>query len=153
MKGRSAGDTFDALTGEVRGMTFEEFEAKMRARNMTVDGKEIPDPKPFKPNVKVGRQPSMFDIHRLRMAQEAELRRQAEPETEEDMLDFGPEGDEDIIERLSEYERADLDLVLAQIEARRKSSESERLQDTPSGGKESDGVVQAEIKTPSATEP
>lgn len=152
MKGRFAGATFDAVTGEVRGMTFEEFEAKMKARGMTVDGREIPDPKPFKPNVKIGRQPSMFDIHRMRMAQEAELRRQAEPETEEDMLDFGPEGDEDIIERLSEYERADLDLVLAQIEARRKSSESERLPDTPSGGEGSagSGDSPADSGTPAA---
>lgn len=124
--------------GVVRGLTFEEFEAKMRERGMTVDGREIPDPRPFKPSVKVGRQPSMFDVHRMRVAQELELRRQMEPETADDMLDLGDDTDEDVIERLSEYEQADLDIVLAQIEARRKSSESERKPPAPSSGEAAD---------------
>lgn len=139
--------------GVVRGLTIDEFEAKMRKRGMTVDGREIPDPVPLKPIAKVSRQPSMFDIHRMRVAQELELKRLSEPETEEDMLDFGPDSDDDIIERLSEYEQADLDIVLAQIEARRKSSESEQLPDTPSRSNGAPGAPEAPSVTPPSGDP
>lgn len=115
-----------------RYLTDEEFAAKMERRRMTTDGKEIPDPRPVRPSVKVQRQPSMFDIHRMRMQQEVEFRRFAEMETEDDMNDFGDE-DEDVIERLSEYERGDLEVTLRE-EERRMASKSERKPPAPSGG-------------------
>lgn len=116
--------------GVFRGLTIEEFEAKMRERGMTVDGKEIPDSVPFKPAVKVARQLSMFDVHRARVAQERLLQGLDGDETADEMVDMG--SDDDLVERLSEYEQADLDIVLAQIEARRKSSESEPKPPAPS---------------------
>lgn len=133
MKGRSADESFDAATGEVRGMTMEEFAAKMHSRRMTVDGREIPNPRPAKPSVKVSRNLSMFDYHRAAVAREQERRRLMEEETPEDMADLGEDFDDDV-EELSEYERADLELALQQAEARtRQSSESERLPVAPSG--------------------
>lgn len=111
-------------------LTDEEFRAKMDAREMTHDGKEIPDPKPFRPSLKVTRSPSMFDYHRLAMDREREYRRMVDEESPDDMLDLG-EDDEDMIETLSEYEQADLQATLAREEARSRASAQQKPADAP----------------------
>lgn len=103
--------------GVVRGLSYEEYCAKMEARNMTPDGKEIPDPKPFRPSVRVERNLSMFDHHRKAMERERDMRRMMENETEDDMIDFDDDEQEEA-ERLSEYEREDLNVAYAQEQVR-----------------------------------
>lgn len=104
--------------GAFKRLTDDQFHDKMKARALTPDGREIPDPKPVRPSVKVTRTPSMFDIHRETVQREIEYRRMMESESEDDLQDFGPDDDEDVIERLSEYEQADLELTLREEEKR-----------------------------------
>lgn len=110
-------------------LTNQEFEAKMKARGMTVEGAEVPDPRPIAPPVGYVKQPSMFETVRKMLAAEFARRKDLEDmETAEDAADMG-EDDEDVVQALSTYERYDLELELARradAEARASSDASTR---------------------------
>lgn len=108
-----------------KAISNEAFEAKMEERNMTADGREIPDPRPVRPSVRVQRQKSMFDYHREAMFREQEYRRMMEQDSEDDLVDFGDD-DEEMAEHLSEYERADLEVELRKAEARERASAQQK---------------------------
>lgn len=115
VSGKFAGDRIHPFTGEVL-YSREDHARKMFERFMTADGKEIPDPRPAKPIIKGERRMSMFDHMKGLVAAEIARREAAEEqETPEDAADMGDE-DEELIEHLSEYERADLESTLAQAE-------------------------------------
>lgn len=134
-------------------LTNEEFEQKMLARRMTMEGAEIPDKRPVAPPVGYVKQPSMFEQVRSMVARELARVGGDDDESPEDAADMGDD-EEEMAEALSKYERYDLEMELARrvdAENVRKSQEAAQAVkvDPPSDGP---GAVKVPGRPPEAAD-
>lgn len=117
----------DPETGEIVRQYPQWYLDKLADKNLTPDGKEIPDPTPMEPPVGFVKQPSMFDYVRSMVAREL-ANRAEEVDGPEDAADMGDDDDE-IVEALTKYEAHDLEVALAlkTDRAAKAQADAERL--------------------------